>query len=420
MSPTLRYLATLLLSAVCAHAAGSSAGDGEQKNWPRFRGPGGNGVCLSGDAATSFDVATGTNVLWSAEVPAEGFSSPIIWGDRVFLTGGDKTAREMFCYALESGKLLWRSKVPDAAGSDGMEIPDQCGMAASTPATDGQRAYAIFSDGSVTAWDFEGRVQWSKQLGVPKNAYGHAASLLTWGGRVIVPFDQGEADDHLSHLYAFDGATGEQVWKQPRPVGASWATPITLEAAGRAQIITLAVPWVISYAPADGKELWRADCLDGDVTPSPVFAGGTLFAVHPSSKLQSLRPDGVGDVTQSHLGWMAEDGIPDISSPVSHDGLVFLVDSGGVATCYDATTGRKQWTHDLEEDCNASPSIVGGKLYIISKKGSVIVLAAGREFQELGRSSVQEKVLASPAFARGRMVIRGAGHLFCIGAKAAQ
>ena len=215
------------------------------------------------------------------------------------------------------------------------------GWPASTVATDGRRVYAMFANGDLAAFDFDGKLAWSKYLAVPKNPYGHATSLLTWQDHVIVQFDQGEPEDQLSKLYAFDGATGAVVWQQPRPAGASWATPIVFDVGGQSQVITLAEPWVIAYAPKDGAEIWRANCLGSLVTPSPIFAGGTLFVINPSTKMQSIRPDGQGDVTKTHLGWVAEDGIPDVTSPVSNGELVFLLDSSGIVTCYDAKDGAE-------------------------------------------------------------------------------
>ena len=388
-------------------------------NWPRFRGPDGGGVSAQGDAPLTCNIKTGANVAWTVAVPAAGFSSPVVWGDRVFLSGGDENKCELMCFDLASGKLLWESAVPKTAGSPDTkpEVPDQCGMAAGTVATDGRRVYAMFANGDLAAFNFDGSVAWAKHLATPKNQYGHATSLLTWQDRVIVQFDQGEPEDKLSKLYAFDGATGAIVWEQPRPVGASWATPIALDAGGKEQIITLAVPWVIAYAAKDGAEIWRAEVLDGEVTPSPIFVGGTLFVISPTSKLQTIRPDGQGDVTKTHLGWIAEDGIPDITSPVSNGELVFLLDSSGILTCYDAKDGKKQWDHDFSDECNASPSIAGHRVYLITKKGTLIVLDAAREFKELGRSSLDETVFASPAFAQNKIFVRGAKHLICIEAK---
>jgi outer membrane protein assembly factor BamB len=410
--------ALALLSGLISALAADGPTPVEMKaNWPRFRGPDGNGVAET-TAPVKCDVKSGENIAWTSEVPASGFSSPVVWGDRVFLSGGDEEKRVVLCFDAASGKLLWQQAVPEPSeNNEKPELHDECGMAAGTVATDGRRVYAMFASGDVAAFDFDGKVVWSKRLSVPKNPYGHAASLLTWQDRVIVPLDQGDPDDKLSKLYSLDSATGAVVWEQPRPVGASWATPIVFDAAGQAQIATLAVPWVIAYAAKDGAELWRAECLDGEVTPSPIFAADTLFVVSPANKLQAIRPDGHGDVTKTHLSWMAEDGIPDITSPVSNGELVFVINTGGMLTCYDAKEGTKQWEHDLSDECNASPSIAGGNLYLITKKGTLVVTEAAREFKELGRSPLGEAVVASPAFAQHRIFVRGAKHLICISEK---
>jgi outer membrane protein assembly factor BamB len=386
-----------------------------QANWPRFRGPTGGGVSMQPNLPLTCDVGGGANIAWSSPVPAAGYSSPVVWGNRVFLSGGEGGKPVVMCFDAGSGKLLWQQAAPKAEGA--AEPPESADLAASTVATDGQRVYAIFANGDLAAFDFDGKAAWSKHFGVPKNQYGHATSLITWKDRVVVQLDQGEADDHLSKLYALDGASGKVVWEQPRPAGASWATPLVMDVAGKPQIVTLAVPWVIAYAAQDGAEIWRANDLDGEVTPSPIFAGGTLFVVSPSSKLQAIRPDGQGDVTKTHLGWVGEDGIPDITSPVSNGELVFVVDTSGVLTCYDAKSGRKQWEHDFGDEVKASPSIAGTTLYLITKKGTLITAEAARQFKELGRSELGEDVFASPAFAQGKIIIRGMKHLFCIGSK---
>ncbi len=395
-----------LILALGAMAADVPSAEEYKANWPRFRGPDGGGVSTLTGVPTTCE----GNIAWSVEVPAEGFSSPVVWGERVFLTGGDEAKREVMCFEVATGKLLWKSAVPS---TEKAEVPDQSGVAAATCATDGRRVYAIFANGDLGAFNFDGSLAWSKNLGQLKNAYGHTSSLLTWQDRVVVQVDQGDADDKLSKLYAFDGATGKVVWEKAREVSSSWASPISYEG----QILTLAPPFAIAYAAKDGAELWRAECLDGEVTPSPVFAGGRALIVSPSSKLQAFRTDGMGDVTKSHLEWAVEDGVPDVTSPVSNGELVFMIDTGGMLTCCDAKDGKKQWDHDMEEECKASPSIVGGKLYLVTMKGTLVVLDAGREFKEIARSELGEKVYASPAFAGNRMFVRGMKRLICVGAK---
>src|SRR5260221_1744820 len=160
----------LLAGAVTLRAADLPSPEEYKANWPRFRGPDGSGVSAQGDVPATCDMKTRTNIAWSAEVSMAGFSSPVVWGDRVFLSGGDETKCEVMCFDLASGKLLWESAVPKTAGSPDKkpEVPDQCGMAAGTVATDGRRVYAMFADGDLAAFNFDGRVAWAQLLAVPK------------------------------------------------------------------------------------------------------------------------------------------------------------------------------------------------------------------------------------------------------------
>ncbi|HSH16114.1 MAG TPA: PQQ-binding-like beta-propeller repeat protein [Verrucomicrobiae bacterium] len=386
-------------------------------NWPRFRGPGGNGFTASTNFPVAWNNQPGAGVAWKSPVPAPGFGSPVVWNDRVVLSGGDRRHREIFCFDAAHGTLLWRHAVANVPGSpaEPPEVPDETGYAASTVATDGRRVYAIFANGDLAAVTLEGRPVWSKHLGAPKNPYGHAISLTTWEDRLIVQLDQGDAESGRSRLYAFDGASGDILWERPRPVPSSWATPIVIQAADQTQIITLGDPWVMAYAVTDGAELWRADCLYGEITPSPIFAGGLLFVISPSDRLLALRPDGRGDVSKTHLVWSAQDNVPDITSPVSNGELVFTVDSTGLLTCFDAAQGEKLWEQDLRMDCHASPTIAGDRLYVIGKEGGVIVARVARQFEELSRAECGEKVSASPALAREHIYIRGVTNLFCFG-----
>lgn len=388
-----------------------------RSNWPRFRGWDGSGVALATNVPLQWSVASGANVLWKTPISAPGFNSPIVWSNRVFLSGADAEKREVLCFHTDSGQMLWQRPIQNVPGSPARlpDLPESTGFAAATMATDGRRVYVIFGNGDVAALTLEGVPVWSQNLGVPKNAHGHATSLITWQGRLIIQFDQGESPG-LSRLYALDGATGRQVWQRSRPVPSSWATPIVIEAAGKAQILTLGVPWVIAYAAADGQELWRAELLDGEVTPSPIFAGGLALVVSPHLQLAALRPDGQGDVTRTHVAWSVEDNMPDISSPVSDGELVFTLSTGGALTCYEVKDGSKLWEQDFLMECYASPTIVGNRLYVISTKGTVVVVEVARQFKELARMEMGEKVSASPAVVRDRLFIRGAQHLFGIGA----
>jgi outer membrane protein assembly factor BamB len=402
-------------------------------NWPAFRGFDGSGMAALGmvlagaqngkspEGATTprpIQFAPG-GALWKTPAPALGFSSPLLWGERVFFTGGDAVKREVFCLDAGTGAPLWRQAVGPIPGAPPSppDISDMTSYAPNTAATDGRRLYAMFATGELAAFTLDGRRLWARHLGTPRNPYGHATSLATWRDRVVVLLDQGEPENRLSRLLLLDGRTGAAVWEKPRPVGASWASPIVIQAAGRTQIITLAVPWILAYDADNGAELWRVEALDGEVTPSPVFAGGLLFVVSPSTKLLAIRPDGAGDVTRSHVAWSVEEPLPDIASPVSNGELVFTVTSSGLLACFDAQQGRKLWEHDFGTECHASPSLVGDSVLLVGNKGDVIAAAAAREFKELFRVKLDDAFQASPALAAGKVILRGSTNLWCFGSK---
>jgi outer membrane protein assembly factor BamB len=390
-----------------------------RKNWPRFRGFEGAGVASFTNVPKEWDVKTGNGVLWKAPVPAKGFNSPICWGDRIFFSGGDAKQRDVFCLDAKTGQTLWRQDVTSVPGSPAQppEIPDTTGYAACTMATDGKRVYVVFANGDVIALSFEGKTVWSKSFGPLKNAYGFATSLATWKDRLILQLDQGDSEEGKSKLYALDGRTGQIVWQKPRKVGSSWATPIVFEAAGRAQIIALAVPWVIAYAATDGSELWRVDCLSGEITPSPIFAGGLVIVPSPSDRLVAIRPEGQGDITKTGIAWTNDENVPDVTSPVSNGEQVFSITTPGFLTCFDIKTGKKVWEHDFDMEVHASPAIAGNRLYVFGQKGVAVVVEAAAQFKEIYRTEMGDAFHASPAFLDGKMILRGTTNIWCLGEK---
>ncbi len=392
-----------------------------QQNWPRFRGPSGSGVSTNAQVVTRWDLQTGENILWKSAVPIFGPNSPVLWGNRLFMTGATAKKCEIYCYDADTGKLLWQSalaKLPGESDEPPTVSEDVGGFASSTAATDGRRVYAIFANGNLAALDYDGKTVWAFNLGKPDNSYGHASSLELFENRVLVLFDQSNGKDGKSKLLAFDTATGNKVWESaPRPVPNSWATPILIHAANRNQVITCGNPWVISYDPANGTEFWRAKVLYGEVTPSPISANGLVFTVMEGEKLSAIKPDGSGDVTKSHILWQAEDGLPEIPSPVCDGQHVYLITSSGLLTCYNAADGKKLYEKDLEQSIKASPAVAGNHLYLWTDKGLCIVAETGAEYKEVGRSDLGEDVLASPAFLGNRMFIRAKKNLFCLGPK---
>jgi len=386
--------------------------------WPRFRGPGGLGISAYANVPTDWDGKTKKGILWRTPVQLPGQNSPVVWEDRVFLTGATAKKREVYCFDADSGKPLWQRPVVLPNGdADSLDVASDTGYAASTAATDGKRVFAIFANGDVACFDFSGKQVWARNLGAPENTYGHASSLAVWQNLLLIQYDQASAEDNKSVLLAMDAATGAVRWQTDRPVGNSWSSPIVIRVDKKWLIVTSGNPWVIAYDPADGSELWRAECLGGDVAPSPVYADGVVYAVNTDPQLSAIRTGGSGDVTKSHIVWKAEDGLPDICSPLTDGKRVWLLTTDGLLTCYDAKTGKKLREKEFEASFLASPALAGDRLYLLSTKGIMYILSADAEHKELNRCNLGEEVSASPAFLDGRIYIRGEKHLYCIGAQ---
>ncbi len=392
--------------------------DGEiARQWPRFRGPGGLGTSAYTNVPASWNGKTGEGVVWKTPVPLNAPSSPVVWGDRIFLTGSSKKLLEVYCFDLPSGKLLWQQEATGIPGSpaERPKAMDGVEWAPSTPATDGARVYAIFSTGDLIALDFSGKRLWARNLGTPDNSYGHASSLAMWRNLLVVQYDQASLDDKKSKLMALDAATGRAVWEAKRETPQTWATPIVVKTPSGEQIICCGDPFLCGYDPASGKELWRAECLGGEIAPSPVYANGVAYTANAGSYASAVRTGGAGDVTKTHVLWKAEDGLPDICSPLTNGELVWTLTTGGLLTCFDAKTGKRVWEHDVKENCESSPSLADGKVYVTTLKGVTFIVAATRELHVLGKAALGEGCRTSPAFLDGRIIIRGEKHLFCIG-----
>ncbi len=388
-------------------------------NWPRFRGFQGAGIVGFNEIPRTWNVATGEGILWKSSIELPGVSSPIVWEDRIFLTGASAERREVYCLDAQNGKLLWKRSVAERDGGDAeIEVESSTGYAASTPATDGQRVYAIFASGDLVAFDFDGNELWSREFGPLDNMYGHASSPATYRDLVIVQLDQGSGDDDQSRLMAIQGASGELVWEVRREVPSSWSTPIVIEFESLPRIITTADPWVIAYAAEDGRELWRVDCLAGDIGPSPVYADGVVYVANDNATVAAIRDGGQGDVTESHVIWTAEYALPDICSPLLTKDLLLVVPSYGGLASYRQKTGGDEplWENDLGGMLMASPSLVGNHVYLISEDGRGWVVRPHETGLEIiAENDVGQRCSSSPAFGPGRIYIRAENHLFCIG-----
>ncbi len=387
------------------------------QNWPRFRGPGGLGISAYTNIPIDWNGQTGEGILWKTEVPLPGMNSPVVWEDRVFLSGADPNQQHVYCFDAVTGKLLWTGEVripPLKEGEEPFDIWEDTGGAAPTVATDGRRVYAIFATGVVGCFDFDGNRIWEKDLGRPDNMYGYASSLAMYQNLLLIQYYQASVEDGKSRFIAIEGYSGRTAWQARPPVGSSWTSPIVIKIGDDYQLITGGNPWVISYNPADGTELWRVNCLGADIAPSPVFAEGLVFAIEPHMKVVAIRPDGRGDVTETHIAWKI-DGGPDICSPVSNGELIFLLATEGYLSCHKTDDGTRLWEQNMKDYFQASPSLVGDKLYLLSEEGVMFIVEAAGEYKEPAKNELGEKCFASPAFTDGRIYIRGKENLYCIG-----
>lgn len=400
-------------------------------NWPVFRGFDGSGVCTLADIPAEWDGQSGKNIAWktSLEGLLPGNNSPVIWGDRIYFSGATQTARQIYCFSVADGKLLWKTEIPSLDKEpEPLELAEETGYSSSTLAVDNARVYAIFSTGDIAAVDPSGNLLWNKTLGRPQSTYGYVSSLAIFGGRIIVQYDQGAAEDNLSKLIALDGATGQVAWQTPRPVANSWSSPVVAPFGTSWQLIAMADPLVAAYNPSDGKELWRAQCISGDIAPSPIVASGKVLAVEPYNALVAVKADGTGDVTKTHVTPIGDLSIPDITSPISDGQFAWLLTTEGVLTCYDIRdpvpapiddahkkNPRFRWEHEFQkESFMASPVRVGQTLLLLSAKGRTYRVAAAETFQQIGVNSLPDKFSASPAFLPGRIFLRGETFLWCI------
>jgi len=372
-----------------------------------FRGPLGNGVSFSKNIPTSWDATNGTNIKWKVKTPKKGFSSPVIWGDKLFVTGADNAERWLFCHDRNNGNLLWQHQANNIAGSPATapKTTDDTGLAAPSVTTDGKLVVAIFGTGDILACDYSGNRIWAKNLGVPANHYGHSSSLIYWNGKVFVQYDTSKG----SKLFALDIATGNSVWETTRTSRISWASPILAQIGGKMQVITTAEPTVAGYDAETGEELWKNDCMSGEVGPSPAFGNNLVFATNEYATLAAINPE------NGTLVWESNEYLPEVASPVVSDGLLFIATTYGILACYDAHTGNKYWEKELGEGFYGSPVVADGKLYATAMNGVIHILKVSREAELLASIPMNERVMTTPAFSDGSMYIRGVENLFCIG-----
>ncbi|MCZ4693843.1 hypothetical protein DWB61_09470 [Ancylomarina euxinus] len=376
-------------------------------NFPSFRGPGGNGIAYHKNMPTEWDGASGKNIKWKVSTPLHAYNSPVIWGNKLFLSGADASKKQVYCYDRNSGKLLWTADIKNISGSAAApEVTPDTGHAASSVSTDGTFVFAIFSNGDLIALDMNGKSVWSKNLGVPENHYGHSSSLIVFEDKLIVQFDHKKA----GKIMALSTKTGDEMWSTARKVKVSWASPVIVQNGERAEILLAADPCVASYDAQTGEELWKLDCITGEVGPSVAYANGIVFALNEYASLVAIK---TGD--KPEVLWEAYDYLSDVPSPVATDKYLFVVTSYGLVACYDALSGELYWEHEFDSGFYASPIWVDGKIYLIDRAGSMHIFKADKEFVSIATSNIGEKTDSTPAFADGHIFIRAGKNLYCIG-----
>lgn len=376
--------------------------------WPTFRGPGGLGRAPKATPPTAWDVDSGKNIRWAVKVPRPGFSSPVVWDDRLFLTGADAEVRELFCFAADTGKLLWRRPADDVPGTPAKPpaVTADTGFAASTPAVDAGRVYAVFATGTLICHDLEGNRLWAKNLGLPDNPYGHASSLMAAAGNLFVQMDTAQGGS----LTCFDGATGEPRWRRER-AGPHWSSPIMATLGGRDLLILTSLPTCDAYDPATGEPVWAVECLAGEIGVSAACAGGRVFVANEGSAATAIQVEGQAAPT---ILWKWDRDLPDAASPLATDDLVFIPTSYGTMTCLDAKTGEVCWAQEFDDGFFASPVLAGDKVFALDAAGIMHIFALARTYEEIATVPLNERGFATPAFVGGRIYLRGEERLFCI------
>ncbi len=376
-------------------------------NYPSFRGPFGNGVSGFTNIPVDFDGPSGKNIRWKVAVPLPGYNSPVIWGDKLFVSGASAQKREVYCFDRYGGKLLWSAPVDQIPGSPATspKTTDDTGLAAPSVTTDGIRVYALFGNGDIIALDMNGTRMWARNLGVPDNHYGHSSSLLVWKNLLYIQYDTNQS----RKLMALTTTSGQTAWETSRNVKVSWASPILARVGGNYQVILSADPLVAGYDAATGRQIWAVEAMMGEVGPSPAFGEGLVFAANEYARLAAIDP------ADGRIVWEQDEYLPEVASPVVSSGLLFVATSYGVLACYEALTGVKLWEHDGGVGYYSSPVITDGKLFLFDTGGHLSVFALSREKTLLSEANLGTKVTSTPAFANGRMYVRTAGTLWCIG-----
>lgn len=390
---------------------------GAAENWPRFRGPAGTGHHAGAALPTQWGPE---GILWRVELKGDGHSSPVTWGQRLFLTAAAEKGgtRLVFAFDTRDGRLLWEKSIPCASPEKAHAMNS---FATATCATDGERVVAFFGRAGIHSFDMEGKPLWSQTLGEFPGVWGTAASPVLVGDRVIQNCDAQGA----SSLVALDKKNGKVAWTTSRgekPMG-GWSTPIEIRAGTRPELVINSEQGLDAYDPATGKELWHCSGFTGRGEPVPDYARGLLFVANgKAGDVYAVRPGGSGDVSETHRAWHTpRPKVRDIASPIAVGDCVFAIDMKGSATTYDAKSGNVLWSEKIPGAYTASPIESGGLIYINNEAGETLVIRPGPKYELVARNSLGDRAgelfRASIAPIDGRLYLRSNRALYCVGRK---
>ena len=404
------------------------------ENWPGWRGPSGDGVSAGKGIPTKW--SSTENIAWRIAIPGEGHSSPIVWGDKVFLTSSltEKNKRILLCIDRLSGQTVWQR---DVVQSPPETIHRLNSRASGTPATDGKQVYVTFmrAEGDeviapnvgserlitpgkiiVAAYDLDGNEKWKTNVGDFLSAHGFNTCPVLFEDLLILNGDH----DGDAYLVALDRQSGRQRWRTRRENKTrSYVTPIIREIDGITQMILSGSLCVASYDPRNGKRHWIVDGPTEQFVASMVYDGKYVFATggYPERHTLAIRPGGKGNVTDTHIAWRTTRGAAYVPSPIISGRYLLMVADSGIASCFEARTGKRHWMERLPGGHSPSPVSADGLVYFVSDRGVTTIIRPSETFAVIAKNELGEPVSASPAISQGQIFLRTHQHLYCIGSK---
>ena len=420
------------------------------QNWPSFRGPNASGVAEGTNPPITWDLEKSQNVLWKTDIPGLSHSSPIVWGNNIFVItaissdakpifkakdrgiglANDDVSHTWMIYALDkrNGRVIWSEKAYEGVPRAKRHV--KATQANSTPVTDGRYVVALFGSEGLACYDTKGKLLWRRDLGVlnpglwddKESSWGHASSPIIYRDLVIV-----QADGHKqSFIAAFNVKDGKQVWRVERNEITSWTTPAIYQGKDRVELIANGGRYIRGYDPLTGKELWRfADSNTEVKMQAPLIAHDLIYVTGgypPGRAMYAFRPGAVGDISlksgeekNAFLAWTTSKGSPYTPTPIIYGDILYVLADNGVLSAYDAKTGENIYQQRLPTSFSASPVAANGKLYLASEDGDVFVVKTGRQYELLSRNVMGQPLMATPALAEGMLILRGANAIYALG-----